>query len=234
MVEDRGQPHATDDRLSRGGHEAPCTSYMQVEGPHFCPNHVCGLWDAYRRDRSDENRNKIVGLYYELANHIARRVAPWHPESRSESHLHLVRAVETYNPARGASFSTHCHLRVRGGLIDWLRVTGLASRVMYRRTKGNLPRLHYVANFDATLSKTGEVRYGDEWGALLRGLCLLDRLILRLHFYGHYTFEQLAEVFSMSSANIHRRYREAREHIEKRVLSEQKSAKTTTKGSNSC
>lgn len=64
------------------------------------------------------------GLAIRVAQSLNIRPLNQNSEGRAEAMLGLVIAAQTYDPGKGASFSTWCWHKVRSHLLDWLRREG--------------------------------------------------------------------------------------------------------------
>ncbi len=58
----------------------------------------------------------------------------------------LMEAAERYDPSRGIAFSTFAHYRIRGALVDGLRVMGGLPRAVVRRHRAEAMANEYLAN----------------------------------------------------------------------------------------
>ncbi|NQT21775.1 MAG: FliA/WhiG family RNA polymerase sigma factor [Planctomycetes bacterium] len=107
------------------------------------------LWDQYRRTRSAEIRNRLVGKYLYLVKMAAERVAPDLPDTVNREELAgagalgLMQAIERYDEAMGAKFETYCTSRIRGAMLDELRAFDWMPRPL--RTKAHKVRESYNA-----------------------------------------------------------------------------------------
>ena len=90
------------------------------------------LWDDYLSARDLRARNRLVESYRELADRIARGFEARRVVSGSGGLVELddlvglawegmIRAVETYEPARGVPFEAYARVRVGGHVRDVLR-----------------------------------------------------------------------------------------------------------------
>jgi len=58
----------------------------------------------------------------------------------------LMEAAERYDPSRGIAFSTFAHYRIRGALVDGLRIMGGLPRAVVRRHRAEAMANEYLAN----------------------------------------------------------------------------------------
>lgn len=79
-------------------------------------------------------RNELVCIHVGLVRFVARRLANTLSDAvdlgelTSAGNIGLMQAVESFDPARGLSFSTYASLRVRGAMLDELRRNDTVSR----------------------------------------------------------------------------------------------------------
>ncbi len=85
------------------------------------------LWLSFRDQPSDENRNRLVEAYQELARDVVRRFAARIPKTVDRGDLFtaanfgLIGAIESFDPLRNVRFEIYAELRIRGALLDELR-----------------------------------------------------------------------------------------------------------------
>jgi RNA polymerase sigma factor for flagellar operon FliA len=86
------------------------------------------LWRAYWRQPSDERRNRLVEAYQPLVGEIVNRFVLRLPRSvdrgdlETSANVGLMAAVSSYDPTRKVRFEAYADLRVRGAVLDELRV----------------------------------------------------------------------------------------------------------------
>jgi hypothetical protein len=77
-------------------------------------------------------RNMLVAGHIDAARKIARRLCGLvadYEDLEQEAVLALFRAVDKFDPERGASFKTFAHTVIEKDLIDWLRKNGKSGRL---------------------------------------------------------------------------------------------------------
>jgi RNA polymerase sigma factor for flagellar operon FliA len=95
----------------------------------FCATHDPGL------------RDEVVLRYVPLVHFVLGRLGmsqalgPDYEDAASQGLLGLIEAVDRYNPAFGAQFSTYATLRIRGKVIDHLRSQDWLSRGARQRAR---------------------------------------------------------------------------------------------------
>lgn len=99
------------------------------------------VWKTYWHTHDLEARNELVLRYMGLVRSIVRRVGAVSrnyadmEDLMSYGALGLIKAVESYNPAKGAGFETFAVYRIRGEVIDYIRRNDWMPRGVRRRAK---------------------------------------------------------------------------------------------------
>lgn len=97
------------------------------------------LWANYRKDPSDEARNRLVEVYQTLIKGIVRRFAARLPRTvdrgdlGTAANLGLMSAIGGFDPERGVRFESYCELRVKGAVLDELRAQDWLPRPWRQR-----------------------------------------------------------------------------------------------------
>ena len=90
---------------------------------------------------SGETRENLIMSHLGKVRYIADRIAAKLPPSVERDDLYgagvvgLIDAVERYDASRGVAFTTFAEMRVRGAILDNLRLSDWASRTMRRRAR---------------------------------------------------------------------------------------------------
>lgn len=98
------------------------------------------LWEAYWRDRSDHNRNRLVVTYAPLVRHVAERIHKGLPcdveldDLCSAGVFGLVEAIKCYDASRRVKFEHYCGIRIRGAILDELRAMDWVPRLVRSRS----------------------------------------------------------------------------------------------------
>lgn len=89
------------------------------------------LWDEYNDNPSNDNRNDLFDLYYELTEAIARRFFGSHSSSSYDfddilqyASLAMLDCVGKYDKSKSSAFITYANSKVYFGIIDNLRKYG--------------------------------------------------------------------------------------------------------------
>jgi RNA polymerase sigma factor for flagellar operon FliA len=99
------------------------------------------LWQRYHETGDIAIRTELLAMHVGLVHHIARDVAMRLPgaveldDLVSSGMLGLVRAVESFDTARGLEFSTYATPRVRGAMLDELRAFDWVPRGVRQRRR---------------------------------------------------------------------------------------------------
>src|SRR4030066_1922759 len=85
------------------------------------------IWRQFKRDGSQESREKLILNYAPLVKYGAGRVSSGLPPNIEYADLvsygifGLIDAIEKYDPDRGIKFETYAIARIKGAIIDELR-----------------------------------------------------------------------------------------------------------------
>lgn len=99
------------------------------------------LWKAYRETRDDAARNRLVVQYIPFVEAIAKRMIEKLPRDVQVEDLiaagtdTLFRLVDMFDPTRGIRFTTYANLRIKGGMLDYLRTLDHVPRLTRSRAR---------------------------------------------------------------------------------------------------
>jgi RNA polymerase sigma factor for flagellar operon FliA len=99
------------------------------------------LWARFHERHDRESRSALVTAYYPLVRHVARRVAASLAHQVELGDLEgygaegLLDAVDRFDAALGAQFTTFAAHRIRGAIYDGVRRTDWAPRSVRRRER---------------------------------------------------------------------------------------------------
>lgn len=99
------------------------------------------LWERYRRTRDVALRNALVEKYLHIARNVVQAMLRRLPRSigaeelLSDAVLGLVRAVENFDPATRTRFVTYASYRIRGAVLDELRVRDWVPRLARHKAR---------------------------------------------------------------------------------------------------
>ncbi len=85
------------------------------------------IWKQYKKEGSQESREKLILNYAPLVKYVAGRVSSGLPPNIEYADLvsygifGLIDAIEKYDPERGIKFETYAVARIKGAIIDELR-----------------------------------------------------------------------------------------------------------------
>src|SRR5438477_9499184 len=118
------------------------------------------LWARYRSTGDPEARAQLLERYLGLVYHVAREVGARTPavelgELVSAGSIGLVRALDSFDLARGLAFSTYAVRRIRGAILDDLRSRDWTPRSV--RAK-NRKLLAATATLQSRLGRAPEPR----------------------------------------------------------------------------
>lgn len=201
---------------------------------------VVKMWDAYWADPTPETRNALVIAYWPLCQRVARSVArSVHDHDPKElaqlGFFGLIDAIEKFNPQE-ASFATYARQRIRGSIIDRLRVESPLKRSQVAAArKAGLP-LPFPLSLDrevidhdpdgpATLgetvaatgpSVTDQVEISEYFGTLISAvdsLSLPDQAVLCAKYIDRLSAAELAEFLGLSINRARIRHMDALQHL---------------------
>lgn len=96
-------------------------------------------WNAYRDEPSCDNRNALVECYGYLVTSMVRRFSVRLPRTVDRGDLQtagsvgLMGAVTSFDPSRMVTFEAYADMRIRGALLDELRVEDWLPRPWRKR-----------------------------------------------------------------------------------------------------
>lgn len=108
-------------------------SVHMVTSKKFRNKEVSVIWDEYNSSQSKDSYTALVEYYQPLVRKVAEAVAYSLPvyvdldDLISEGQLGLLSAIQRYEN-QGYKFETYANLRIRGAIIDKLRVNDWAPR----------------------------------------------------------------------------------------------------------
>ena len=97
------------------------------------------LWVSFWGSPTDAHRNRLVESYQGLVKRIVGRFAARLPRSVDRGDLHtaanvgLMSAIASYDPRRGVRFEVYAERRIRGALLDELRLEDWLPRPCRQR-----------------------------------------------------------------------------------------------------
>jgi RNA polymerase sigma factor for flagellar operon FliA len=107
---------------------------------HSTPDDAA-LWAGFLAHRDAESREALILRYVPLVHYVLNRFGlpaasgPDYEDLVSQGLLGLIDAIDRFDPAHGAQFSTYATLRVRGRILDALRAQDWLSRSARRRAR---------------------------------------------------------------------------------------------------
>ncbi len=99
------------------------------------------LWTQYRKNKSIENKNRLVIHYVPLVNKIVSRIVPMYTAGTSYEDLvgygvlGLIDAVDKFSAERNVKFETYAIKRIKGEIIDSMRKQDWAPASLRSRIK---------------------------------------------------------------------------------------------------
>lgn len=100
---------------------------------------VVRLWGKYRATGDREDRNRLMETYLPIVKYNAERIGAKLPDEVDNDDLvsagifGLLDAIESYDLDRGVKFETYCAPRIRGAILDELRMMDWVPRLVRSR-----------------------------------------------------------------------------------------------------
>lgn len=99
------------------------------------------LWADYEKDKSPENREKIILEYSPLVKVVAGRLSMYlgynveYEDLVSYGIFGLIDAIDKYDHAKEVKFETYASLRIRGAILDQIRKMDWIPRTIRQKQK---------------------------------------------------------------------------------------------------
>jgi len=128
----------------------------------MAPSNMEALWKEYKENNSTVAKDKLLVNYSYLVKYIAHRKAMNLPPSVEVDDLigagilGLIKAVETFDLARGFKFETYAGHKIRGAILDELRALDWVPRSIRQKNR-DLQRV-----FSRLENELGRIPYDDE------------------------------------------------------------------------
>ena len=100
---------------------------------------IAGLWIEYKATDCREVRNRLMEIYLPIVKYNADRIGAKLPDEVEHDDLvsagifGLVDAIASFDPSRGVKFETYCAPRIRGAILDELRMMDWVPRLVRSR-----------------------------------------------------------------------------------------------------
>ncbi len=100
---------------------------------------ISSLWEKYEQTKDIETRNLLIEQYFSLVLFIAKRMFQGFPSSVelddliSSGSIGLLQAVEKFDLSQGVLFKTFASRRIRGAILDELRIIDRIPRLARTR-----------------------------------------------------------------------------------------------------
>jgi len=97
------------------------------------------LWGKYKATGDREHRNRLMETYLPIVKYNAERIGAKLPDEVDNDDLvsagifGLLDAIESYDVDRGVKFETYCAPRIRGAILDELRMMDWVPRLVRSR-----------------------------------------------------------------------------------------------------
>jgi len=104
-------------------------------------SYINDIWRSYLRDQNPRDREKLVLNYLGLVKYVASRLSAGLPDFVDQDDLvgagmmGLMKAVESFDPAKEVKFETYALPRIRGSMLDELRSLDWFPRSVRRKAR---------------------------------------------------------------------------------------------------
>ena len=111
---------------------------MRTRKKRIAPD-VVRLWGKYKASGEREYRNRLMETYLPIVKYNAERIGAKLPDEVDSDDLvsagifGLLDAIESYDLDRGVKFETYCAPRIRGAILDELRMMDWVPRLVRSR-----------------------------------------------------------------------------------------------------
>ncbi len=190
------------------------------------------LWEAYKDDPCEDNRNALVTHYYPFARFVAlqRRqklatdVQTDIDDLIANASMALIDAVERYDPGRGTAFTSYATQRLSGAIIDGIREMDWVPRLVRTAQRegrenpvgmGSLDAVRFTAGGNGetqTLFDVIEVMgrserrrrmEGEEfWAEATKGFTKTEKLLLMLYYQDDMTMKEIGQSIGLSESRV--------------------------------
>ncbi len=102
---------------------------------------LSGVWSSYRRTGEETARNALMENYLPIVRYNAERIAAKLPDEVDTDDLvsagvfGLMDAISAFDVNRGVKFETYCAPRIRGAILDELRMMDWVPRLVRTRAQ---------------------------------------------------------------------------------------------------
>ena len=102
---------------------------------------LSGVWNSYWRTGGTSSRNALMENYLPIVRYNAERIAAKLPDEVDTDDLisagifGLMDAISAFDVSRGVKFETYCAPRIRGAILDELRMMDWVPRLVRTRSQ---------------------------------------------------------------------------------------------------
>jgi RNA polymerase sigma factor for flagellar operon FliA len=160
-------------------------------------------WRIYKRDKTIEARNEIVLQYIDLVKKIAYRYQgscknyAQLDDVINQGIIALIDAVERFDPEMGNKFETFASLKIKGGIIDFIRKQDWVPRSQRALAK-ELDEV-YSQLYSDYGSEPEKEQVAEKMGISLDNL---DKILLQRHNAIVLSFEEVVEEKMMTASSL--------------------------------
>ena len=99
------------------------------------------IWERYKSSKDPKLKENILKKWIPYVRWVAERFVAFLPQSldyediTSQGILGLIRAIDSFDPSRGVDFKTYAFYRIKGAILDELRIFSRRSRTQREKSK---------------------------------------------------------------------------------------------------
>lgn len=192
-------------------------------------------------DESQDSRNAIVEHYTGLAKYLAQKkfergVPPdvGLDDLNQFAIIGLMDAIGKFDPTRGVKFQTYAAHRIRGEIIDQLRLISWVPRLVFARKEvppeiislstlfkypdQNVGEVGHEFEQSTEPDPSGPLNQADNWKKLLAGLKPKERKILDMYYIDDMPFREIGLELDLSESRISQLHSRALRYIHGQLI----------------
>jgi RNA polymerase sigma factor for flagellar operon FliA len=156
---------------------------------------ISRLWAEYKSSESQEARDGLIVHYSPLVKYVAGRVSVGLPQNIEQADLvsygifGLIDAIDKFDPGRNIKFETYAISRIKGAIIDELRLIDWVPRSV--RAKARSVEKAYAKLEAALLRTPSDAEVAEEMGV---SESELQRVFQQVSFVGLVALDEMLSV----------------------------------------
>lgn len=165
------------------------------------------LWAAYKTAKNETTTTGLIVYYHGLVISLARARLKCLPDHVTLQDLvaagmaGLFDAVGKFKESVGVPFKSYASIRIRGAILDWLRVVGPVPRSMVSQKIDYVEVSKFADSLPNGCRNTEDVEADkDEVKVLLARLRKEERRVLQMHFLDGFRLTELAAIYKITES----------------------------------